>query len=390
MAIESGIGVSVRYVAESTTGVIPTTPTMTVLRATSRNVNLGKNLLESAEVSSHGEETDVRHGFQQVSGTLNTELLTGNADAFLAAALRSTWSSAISEAVICGATGPATFTRASGSFVSDGFQPGDIIVTTGFPTAVNNGKWMILTVSALSITVAVSSVASKQVQTEAADGDSTVTLAGRRLTTGTTKTTFSIERAFTGTSKFQQFMGVTPNGLTLGVQPESIPTLEFPVIGLKSQAMTSSTVASAVTAAPTGSPYDSFSGGICIGSNLVGVVTGLNLNLALNRELVPVVGDYYSPDIFEGRIMVSGEVTVMFENDTLYNLFYNETESKMGLRLNDPNGTDFHGIYLPRTKFNAAPLDPGQTGPVIQTMQFRCLRDATLGYTIGWFRSNAS
>lgn len=394
MAIENGTGVQIRFIAESTVGTIPSTPTFAVFRCTSRNINLTKNLLESAEVATHGEETTVRHGFNQVEGNLNTEFVTGNADAWIAAALRGTWTSAFSPAaaINCSATNPATFTRAAGDWVAEGVKPGDIVTTAGFSNTVNNGKWQVVTVTTTTLVVAVSSVTSKQLTTEASDAGNTVTFAGKRTSMGTTLTTFSVERAFTGTSVFQQFMGVAPNGFTLNVQPEQVVMLEIPVLGLKSQTPTGTTASTGgtPTAAPTGEPYDAFSGGVLINTNQVGVLTGLSLTVNLNRTLVPVVGDRFSPSIFEARAQVSGDATVMFENATLYNLFYNETETKIGIRLHDPNGTDAVGIYLPRVKFNTGPMDPGQTGPVLETFSYRALRDSTLGYSISWFRTNTT
>lgn len=393
MAIESGIGVSIRRIKEVTAGTLPSTPTFITLRSNTRNVNVTKNLLESAEVASHGQEVENRHGFRQVEGSLMSELVTGNADDLIAAALRGTWSASAYTITggTCACTNPATFSRVGATYITDGLKPGDIITTSGFSNAVNNGIWQVVAVpTETSITVAVSATTSKQVVTETSSVGKTIAFAGRRASTGITQTTFSFERAFSTTSIFQQFLGVTPTGLTLSVQPEQIATLDIPVIGLKSQATTTSTVATAVTAAPTGSPYDAFSGGVLLNGNIASVLTGLTLTVALNRNLTPVVGDYYSPGIFEGRMQVSGEATVMFESAAMYNLFYNETTTATGIRLNDPDGVNAIGIWLPRTKWNTAPIDPGQTGPVIQTMSFRCLYDSTLGYTMSWFRTNSA
>lgn len=46
-----------------------------------------------------------------------------------------------------------TFTRTTGSFITDGFVPGNNITTSGFTNAGNNGDWIIESVTATVITV---------------------------------------------------------------------------------------------------------------------------------------------------------------------------------------------------------------------------------------------
>lgn len=52
-----------------------------------------------------------------------------------------------------GATAPNLYTRATGSFVTDGFQVGDEINATGFGTAANNGRGVVTAVSATQLTI---------------------------------------------------------------------------------------------------------------------------------------------------------------------------------------------------------------------------------------------
>lgn len=91
MALASGASVGLSYVAETTRGTTPATPTMKALRATSRNINLTKNMLESAEVDPTRQTRDIRHGFNQVQGSVGFELGLETYDDWLAAALGGTW-----------------------------------------------------------------------------------------------------------------------------------------------------------------------------------------------------------------------------------------------------------------------------------------------------------
>lgn len=82
-------------------------------------------------------------------------------------------------------------------------------------------------------------------------------------------------------------------------------------------------------------------------------------------------------------------MTVMLENAVLYNKFYNETETSIWLRLNDLNGTDFQNFVFPRVKYNAGDIDPPQQGPVIITVPFEAIYDATSGTSMSVQRSNS-
>ncbi|MEK9722233.1 MAG: DUF2163 domain-containing protein, partial [Rhodospirillaceae bacterium] len=68
-------------------------------------------------------------------------------------------------------TGTSIFTRASGSWITDGFLAGQFVTSAGFTTAANNGTWEIDTVGTLNLTVV---DANDDIVTEATDVSHTV------------------------------------------------------------------------------------------------------------------------------------------------------------------------------------------------------------------------
>lgn len=56
-------------------------------------------------------------------------------------------------ATTLGVTAPSTYTRATGSFVTDGLQQGDTLTASGFADPANNGAKVVASVSALSLVV---------------------------------------------------------------------------------------------------------------------------------------------------------------------------------------------------------------------------------------------
>ena len=87
----NGLKHSLAYVQESSFGVTPSTPSMTLLRNTSCSLGFTKGSLQSEERRSDGQLSDLRHGNIAVSGDVGFELSYGEYDALLAATLFGAW-----------------------------------------------------------------------------------------------------------------------------------------------------------------------------------------------------------------------------------------------------------------------------------------------------------
>ena len=383
MALASGTSVGLSYVAETTHGVTPDTPSMTSLRSTSRNINGSKNTLESEEVRSDRQKADLRHGFQQVKGSIGYELSLEAYDDFVAATLGDAWAAGASTAATTLNTDAATnaVTRASGSFVSDGYLKGDIVTLAGLGT--NDGQYTVVSVSETSLVVA------ETVADESGDGDETLAVDGMKCGVGTTLTTFSVERRFNDIAKYQVYRGVAVNSMSLQVQPEAIVKGSFDLIGMSFTDF-SDTSLGTPSAAPTHSPMSAFSGTLLVEGEPVAVVTSLDLTVSNNRQVQAVVGSDVAPDVFDGQCTVEGTLSVFLEsNSAFYSYFYNEAEVSLQLKLVDPAG-GWISFFLPRIKPTGGDMDPPQEGAVTVSMPFKALVDETNGLdTIVVQRSNA-
>lgn len=359
------------------------------LRTTSRAVNPRKGTLETAEVRTDRQKSDVRHGFQSVEGRPGFELSLNSFDDFLEGLLGGAWETvtAVSGINIGINTSTKKIDRASGSFITDGYRPGDIVRTTGFANGVNNADWQVLVVTALELTV---SDPDGVIITEAAAGGRTVTYPGKRLDVGAVLRTYTVERVFSGIGKYQPFKGVTLNGMGLSVQPEQIVGGSFDLLGMIFAAL-SSTPLSSVSAypRPVTSPFSAFDGRMYEGGSLISVVTGLDMQMSNNRRLQAVVGRKTSPDVYEGQFVCTGELTALFEDETMLNKFINETESSMYCKLADVAApTSFMSIVFPRVKYQGGDMDPPPEGPVPLVMPFQALVKESLAVAGGTTRSS--
>jgi hypothetical protein len=389
MTQASGNRVSIRYQKEDTMGTSPASPALKILRTVGRGINLEKEVLGSQEVRSDRQVADERHGFRRVSGSIGTEWSLGSLDDMIEGLLGGSWETAtLGAAVVISVTASSkTFTLASGTWDAGGFEVGDWVTTAGFTNAGNNGTHLVTSISGTDMVVTTSNTLVDE--TPGAAGP-TLTLEGRRMKVGTTLNTYTFERAFEDVAQFQLFNGVTINGMALSIEPGSIVGATLSLLGMTSGAMTETSFDSTPTAAPTASPFNAFDGALYEGGSLLAVVTGIQVNLENNRSLSPVIGSTTSPAVYEGTIQVTGNMTVIFENATLFNKFVNETESELYIKLDDPDGTNFVAITIPRVKYNGAEIDPPQEGPVPISMPFRGLVDSTSGTSISIQVSNES
>lgn len=357
------------------------------LRATGRAINLEKNILESQEVDPDGMETDSRHGFNRVVGSPGYQISRKDYDDIIQYAFGRDWdnSFSVTSSPDLGVNSSSQFTRSAGSFITDGFRPGDVIRTTSFTNSANNADWRVTAVAATELTVY---DPNGTLVVEAEASSKTLTLPGKRIDLGTEMQTFLVERAFQDVARYQRFNGCAVDELSMNVEPEAIINGSINILGMSAAAMSTSPVTS-VTAlsATTNSPYAAFDGQIFEGGTETAVATSVQFALARNRSLNPVIGSKFSPDVFEGSARLSGTLTAYFENETLFNKFVNETESTMWFRFDDPaSSTNFMNIVFPRVKYNGGQMDPPQEGPVPLEMPFIALKQLGLAVPGGTTR----
>lgn len=352
------------------------------LRATGRNINLEKNILESAEVRASRQKSDVRHGFNRVVGSPGWEWSRGAYNDVLELVLGSSFykvdlSAAGNLTSGTGAAGYGTFALTTGSFITYGVRPGDIVRTASFAGSNNNGDWRVVSVVAGTITVY------DPDDTITVEGPVAATIAvpGMRIDVGTALNTVTMERQFGDVTKYEPFLGCAFDQFGFSVQPEAIVGGTLNILGMIASAMAGSSISSSdPEAAAANSPFAAFDGRIFEGMSLIAVVTGVDGTLANNRSLNPVVGSKYSPDVFEGTAILTGTLMAYFQDETLRNKFVNETESSLWIKLVDPNAltTHFTNIVMPRVKYNGGAMDPPQEGPVPLEMPFQALEQADL------------
>ena len=225
------------YVAEVTPGVTPTNPVWSPLRNTGGVPAITRDTLTSNELDGSRETTSIRTGNKQVSGEYAIELSSKSQDDWLAGALGSTWQSGVSLSGLSITVAPAgkTFTRATGSFITDGVGVGDLIAFTDLTG--DNAKPFIVT--AVTATVVTGAGIHDTLTTET---KTSMAKTGDTLETGNACKTFSILTWYKGqcggTYVYTLTKGVEVSGFTIEQAVNAMVTGSFPFIGRSQEILT--------------------------------------------------------------------------------------------------------------------------------------------------------
>jgi hypothetical protein len=365
----------VRVRKEASFGVAPGATGARIVRRTQFAGGLTKQPFQSQEIRPDYQIADVRHGMRGVAATLSGELSPGSHQEFFENILRRNYATAPTSGALTNVTAAAagrTFTRAAGSWITDGFRVGMVARVSGFlaPALANNRDYRITALTATVMTVA-------EVVVDRAAGDSvTVTLAGRHTfvpMTGHTNESLYLEDWNPGAPLSERMAGCRVNQVGISIPPSDMARLQ---IGLVGQDATADTTAYFTTpAAPSTTPIVAGpTGQIRLGSADIAVVTGGSLQIAAALGTQDVIGSTVTPDIYPAPVVVTGELSIIVQDEVEWNRFSAETEFAVWLKLNastDPLAP-FLSFYMARCKYVGRATAP-QNGSIVQTLPFQAL-----------------
>ena len=367
-------------VKESVYGQTPNNPALDLVRITGTTLGLAKDSLQSEEIRSDRQIADFRLGANQVGGDINFELSYGSFDQFLEAVLLSAAWAAPADTGVTTIDATATgYSRAAGSFLTDGFAVGQTVTASGYTGSGFNGKSIVTAVTALTMDTTI--IGSGTHGVEAGDADEQI-IASQSVKAASTRASFTFVRQFAdilaADNPFYIYRGVELNSMQLTISANSMVTGTFSVVGQSQETAQDLTGLGTPTYPPasTTSPLDSFTGTLEEGGTTVAVVTEISMTLQNGIEPRFVVGDKNSIYPSVGRSNLTGQVTAYFENSTLVNKFLNETESSLVFSLPDGAGNT-QRYRIPRIKYTGGQPDVAGEGPITLAMPFQALLDSS-------------
>lgn len=398
--------VGLAYVVESTYGTTPSgPPTLKNLRYVSESLKQRTTTIKSQEVRSDRQTSDIPRVGLDVGGTIEGEFSYDaypdfyewgfQADATWSSALDITINSATINITIAASGSNFTLTRASGSYITDGFSAtldvGKWVklgsTANPFTLAANNGYAKIVSVSALVLTV--SSLAMS------AATQSSGTVAIRRcsqIVNGTTFKSFSLEKSFPDlSSEFVVEKGCAIDGMSWDISIGAVAKTSFDIVG-KSETGTSATAGTgtntAVTTAAVMNTVDHISG-VLEGGTVLGI-TKFTMKYANNLRARQQVATLGTISVGSGSIDITGTLEAYFTSKTQMDKYRNFTADTLAVKFVDSAG-NAHILDLMQLKFT----DGEQTGAglnqdVFMKVQFTAYLNATELLTARMVRSVAN
>jgi hypothetical protein len=386
MPIAAGVFKQLAYKAETVYGTVPSASGAQSLRRVSSDLSLTKDTYQSNEIRLDQQIADFRHGVRRVSGKVTGELSPRTYQDFFAAALRRDFTAGVSAAsvslTIAGSGPTYTITRGSGSYLTDGFKVGDVVrITAGSVNANNlNKNALIVTLTATVATVLV--LNGSTMTAEGPIATCTIAVTGRKTfvpTTGHTDRSFSIEHWFSDVPTSEVFDGCKISKIALALPPTGMVTVDMDVMGQDVTTSASQYFTSPTAATSTGC-LASVNGILRLGGSTIATLTGLSIEISSNQTGDPVVGSNVVPQMFPGRVLVSGQATAYFDSGTLRDAFIAESELELigAFSTGSAANAEFMTFVLPRIKLGGASKNDGESG-IVQTIPFTALFNSAGG-----------
>lgn len=382
MATQTAVATTIAFAPEADFGVMGSGAGQ-LIRRVSSSLNTQKDGFASNEVLPNYQIASFRHGGQRVGGQIEGELSTESYDAWFEALLRGNWANgaSISETghTSVAASG-SVFTFGSGSLITAGFKLGDTVRFSGLsgPAAPNNAKnFRVVGLTATTLTVVPAPTA------HSAQNAFTCAVAGKKLLMGTARRSFSIEQRYADIDASELFLGCRIGGASISLPTNGNARLSWEIQGREGRLLSGAASPQFTNPAtpPVTDVLTGIEGGLRIAGGESAVLSQADLQISLNLQAAPVIGDPRVLDIYEGRFTVTGSIAFYLANTSLLAAFLNEEE--IDLHLTAPGaGAEpraFNSFIMPRIKLTAAQKQVPTEGGVVVQASFQALAPITAG-----------
>jgi hypothetical protein len=334
----------------------------------------------SNEIDQSQQQSDTRLGNFRVAGALNAEASCGTYADLIAALLRRDFATAGTTAAAATIAAVADgFTRSAGSYLADGHRAGTVVRITGFaaPAAANNGKNFFLT----AVTAGKLSgqfLDGSSIITKAAGDNVAIAAPGKRTftpLTGHTRDWFTAEVQDPGISVNRVFVDNFVSKGDLSIQPNGLTTLNFTLMGKKELDTTPAPYFATPAAAPGTGKFSGATAMLSVAGIPSLICTGMSLSIDGQGKLDSVIGTKYATAASRGKVMGSGQFTVLMQDSAYLDYFKKEIEVSLAYVMAAGGAplADCIAISAGRIKITSAKVDDGEKNKIV-TCAFDVLR----------------
>ncbi len=347
---------AVRFVGESIFKTTPATPEFQALRYTGESVAYNRRNITSNEIRDDRMTSDLITVGADVSGDLNYELSYSSFDELIAAALCSNWSgNAIKNGIVAKSF---TFQKHFQDLAVPIFQNfvGCRIggMTLEFQTAqILTGKFSVMGCQATNSTSQIAGATFVQPGEGNEPMNAVSNLSGISKNSGQI-TAIAITNAGTGytTAPTVSFTGGGGSGATATAVTDG-DTITDVIITDPGEGYTS-----APTVAFTGGGGASAAATATIGGLLPAKIRSMSMELTNNLRGQEAIGTLGYIGIALGRLEITGNIELYFENDSEYQTFLDNDDFRFSFMLQDHAGNSYEMIF-PRVKYEEGTILSG-------------------------------
>ena len=348
--------VRIAFIPEASYGVTPVSGNFQTARFISEGMSGSPDTVESQQIRTDRMSSGQVVTGLQVGGDLSFELAREAAlDEFLASAMYNAWDEDAEVTVDMDIdTSAGTITRDSGSFITDGLAVGDFVELAGYSSAFNNTLVMVTAVTSATVIAYVGAATMVD-----ATGTDTSYQRGDKLSIGTTKKSFTMEKAFLDlTNKAIVYKGMIASSFELNVAFGSLISGSFSFSGNSYQTVaaaanfatyTRTIGAAATTNTLNGSVDMPFLASAGAGALSVEDLKLQSVNISLDNNLSAqnVIGDIAPEDYSAGTAQIEVSLTAYLRDDAWAILAKKLTQDSFQVAFAVENTGGWYAFYMP-------------------------------------------
>lgn len=388
MPISKGTAKIVAYKKETIWGTLAGATLGKQLRRVTADFNLTKESYESNELRTDRQVADFRHGVRSAEGSLNGELSSKTYADFMQSLVARDFTTAPTVAALSATvagTGPTyTVTRAAGSWITDGFQVGMVVRLTGAMNASNVGKNLLIAAVTSATVITVVVLNGSTLFAEGPIASVTATATGKATFvpgSGHTDDSYTIEEWYSDIAQSEVYTGMKVGSMNVQLPATGLTTVDFSFMGkdLTNKGTTQYFTTPAVQG--TDGIYAAVNGVVLVAGAPVALITSADFSVERGMESATAVGSNSVAEIFTGRIRVTGNLSVYFQDAAFRNYFDNETVVSLVLTLTEDStaASDFISFTIPKAKINTFTKADAELGIVAQASFQALLNDVVTG-----------
>lgn len=385
MPISKGTAKQVGYKKETTFGVLAGPTSAKLLRRVTANFNLTKETYESAEIRTDRQVADMRHGVRSADGTLNGELSSASYADFMGSVVGKDFATitlgAAAQTTVTSSGGIYTLVRSTGSWLSDGLKIGMVVRASGLTAAADNAKNLLVSSIVSATTATVVPLNGSTMTAQPTASSVTLTAPGKQTfvpATGHTDDSYTVEEFYADIAQSEVYTGMKVNSLAVQLPATGLTTIDVAFSGKDLTQTGTTQYFTSPTAQGTTGIFAAVNGVMLVQGNPVALITSADFTIERATENATVVGSNSIADIFTGRIRVTGNLSVYFQDTTFRDYFNAETPVSLVLSVTADNSANanFVAFTLPRVKLGSFTKDDTELGVTAST-SFQALLNNT-------------